>query len=55
MHTIDPQPEQDLPAFREKTAEFYAGTLDKVPIRDFPDFMAAMPEGRKGQHAASGG
>lgn len=27
MHTIDPQSwKQDLPAFREKTAEFYAGT-----------------------------
>ena len=36
MHTIDPQSwKQDLPAFREKTAEFYAGTLDKASYKGF--------------------
>lgn len=46
MHTIDPQSwKQDLPAFREKTDEFYAGTLDKgARIKAFPVFTAAMPK-----------
>ena len=43
MHTIDPQSwKQDLPAFREKTAEFYAGTLDKASYKGFSGLMAAM-------------
>ncbi len=36
MHTIDPQNwKQDMPAFREKTAAFYAGEVDKNAYKGF--------------------
>ena len=48
MHTIDPQSwKQDLPAFREKTDEFYAGTLDKGAYKGF--------SGLYGSYAQKGG
>ncbi|MDD3346738.1 nitrite/sulfite reductase [Oscillibacter sp.] len=48
MKTIDPQSwKQDLPAFREKTAAFYAGTLDKAAYKGF--------SGLYGSYAQKGG
>ena len=48
MKTIDPQSwKQDLPAFREKTAAFYDGTLDKAAYKGF--------SGLYGSYAQKGG
>ena len=48
MKTIDPKSwKQDLPAFREKTEAFYAGTLDKAAYKGF--------SGLYGSYAQKGG
>lgn len=48
MKTIDPQSwKEDLPAFREKTAAFYDGTLDKASYKGF--------SGLYGSYAQKGG
>ena len=48
MHTIDPQSwKQDLPAFRAKTAAFYAGEIDKAAYKGF--------SGLYGSYAQKGG
>ena len=48
MKTIDPQTwKQDLPAFREKTAAFYAGSMDKAAYKGF--------SGLYGSYAQKGG
>ena len=48
MNNIDPQSwKQDLPAFREKTAAFYAGELDKAAYKGF--------SGLYGSYAQKGG
>ena len=48
MNTIHPDPwKQDLPAFREKTAAFYAGALDKAAYKGF--------SGLYGSYAQRGG
>ena len=48
MKTIQPETwKQDLPAFREKTAAFYAGELDKAAYKGF--------SGLYGSYAQKGG
>ena len=48
MNTIQPETwKQDLPAFREKTAAFYAGELDKAAYKGF--------SGLYGSYAQKGG
>ena len=48
METIHPESwKQDLPAFREKTAAFYAGELDKAAYKGF--------SGLYGSYAQKGG
>ena len=49
MNTIRPETwKQDLPAFREKTAEFYAGELDKAAYKGFSGFYGSYAQ-RGGQ------
>ena len=44
MNTINPESwKADLPAFREKTAAFYAGEIKVGESRAFPATTAAMP------------
>lgn len=43
METINPQEwKQDLPAFKEKTDQFYAGELSKADYKDFPVVTEVM-------------
>lgn len=45
METIHPQTwKQDLPAFREKTAAFYAGELDKAAYKGFSGFYGSYAQ-----------
>lgn len=45
METIHPQSwKQDLPAFREKTAAFYAGELDKAAYKGFSGFYGSYAQ-----------
>ena len=54
MGRIDPQSwKEDLPAFAEKTAQFYAGELDKNAYKGFSGCTAATPK-RAGRPVCSG-
>ena len=45
MQTIHPETwKQDLPAFREKTAAFYAGELDKAAYKGFSGFYGSYAQ-----------
>ena len=45
MNTIHPETwKQDLPAFREKTAAFYAGELDKAAYKGFSGFYGSYAQ-----------
>ena len=45
MQTIHPEAwKQDLPAFREKTAAFYAGELDKAAYKGFSGFYGSYAQ-----------
>ena len=45
MQTIHPETwKQDLPAFQEKTAAFYAGELDKAAYKGFSGYYGSYAQ-----------